>query len=111
MRNHNLEQARIFFFIIFVGIIKLLHEYTARKQVCYSYLLVFSFVNPEKTLKYGMQSTKTTFLIIIQIQSFEKVQLSVVGCSCRSRCYSIFINGSKECHYSLESGLKVLILG
>ena len=46
------EQARIFFFIIFVGIIKLLHEYTARKQVCYSYLLVFSFVNPEKTLNW-----------------------------------------------------------
>ena len=58
-----------------------------------------------------MQSTKTTLLIIIQIQSFEKVHLSVVCCCCRSRCYSILINGSKECYFILESGLKYLYLG
>ena len=42
---------------------------------------------------------------------FEKVHLSVVGCCCRCRCYSILINGSKECYYILESGLSVSILG
>ena len=60
---------------------------------------------------YGTQSTKTTLLIIIQIQSFEKVHLSVVGGCYRGRCYSILTNGSKECYYSLKSGLKVSILG
>ena len=34
----------------------------------------------------------------------------VVGCY-RGRCFSILTNGSKECYYSLESGLKVSILG
>ena len=60
---------------------------------------------------YGILSTKTTLLIIIQIQSFEKVHLSVVGGCYRGRCYSILTNGSKECYYSLELGLKVSILG
>ena len=60
---------------------------------------------------YGILSTKTTLLIIIQIQSFEKVHLSVVGGCYRDRCYSILTNGSKDCYYSLESGLKVSILG
>ena len=59
---------------------------------------------------YGILSTKTTLLIIIQIQSFEKVHLSVVGGCYHGRCYSILTNGSKEYYYSLESGLKVSIL-
>ena len=50
-------------------------------------------------------------LIIILIQSFEKVQLSVIGGCYRDLCYSILTKGSKECYYSLESGLKVSILG
>ena len=50
-------------------------------------------------------------LIIIQIQGFEKVHLSVVGCCCRCPWYSILTNGTKGCYYSLESGLKVGILG
>ena len=36
---------------------------------------------------YGILSTKTTLLIIIQILSFEKVHLSVVG----GRCYSMVV--------------------
>ena len=60
---------------------------------------------------YGILSTKTTLLIIIQIQSFEKVHLSVVGGCYRDRCFSILTDGSIECCYSLESGLKVSILG
>ena len=43
---------------------------------------------------YGILSTKTTLLIIIQIQSFEKVHLSAVGGCYRGRCYSILTNGS-----------------
>ena len=58
---------------------------------------------------HGIITSKTTLLIIIQIQSFEKVHLSVVGDWCRGRCYSILTNDSKE-GYSLESGLKVSIL-
>ena len=38
---------------------------------------------------YGILSTKTTLLIIIQIQSFEKVHLSVVVGCYPGRCYSI----------------------
>ena len=45
------------------------------------------------------------------IQSFEKVQLSVIGGCYRGLCYSILTKGIKECYYSLESGLKVSILG
>ena len=48
-------------------------------------------------------------LIIILIQSFEKVQLSVIGGCYRGLCYSILMKGSKECYSSLESGLKVSI--
>ena len=50
-------------------------------------------------------------LIIILIQSFEKVQLSVIGGCYRGLCYSILPEGKKECYSSLESGLKVSILG
>ena len=50
-------------------------------------------------------------LIIILIQSFEKVELSVIGGCYRGLCYSILMKGSKECYSSLESGLKVSILG
>ena len=57
----------------------------------------------------GILSTKTTLLILILIQSFEKVHLSVVGGCYRGHCYSILTNDSKE-GYSLESGLKVSIL-
>ena len=60
---------------------------------------------------YGILSTKTTLLIIIQIHSFEKVHLSVDGGYYLGRCHSILTNGSKECYYSLSSGLKVSILG
>ena len=59
---------------------------------------------------YGILTTKTALFIIIQIQSFEKVHLSVVGGCYHGRCYSILTNGSKEYYYSLESGLKVSIL-
>ena len=45
---------------------------------------------------YGILTTKTALLIIIQIQSFEKVHLSVVGGCYHGRCYSILTNGSKE---------------
>ena len=60
---------------------------------------------------YGILTTKTALFIIIQIQSFEKVHLSVVGGCYRGRCYSILTNDSKECYYSIESGLRVSILG
>ena len=40
-----------------------------------------------------------------------KVQLSVIGGCYRGLCYSILMKGSKECYSSLESGLKVSILG
>ena len=52
---------------------------------------------------YGILSAKTKLLIIIQIQSFEKVHLSVVGCCCRCSCYSILTSGSKKCYYSPKS--------
>ena len=57
---------------------------------------------------YGILSTKTTLLIIIQIQSFEKVHLSVVGGCYHGRCYSILTNGSKECNYSNRVGTKTI---
>ena len=40
---------------------------------------------------YGIVTTKTA-LFIIQIQSFEKVHLSVVGGCYHGRCYSILTN-------------------
>ena len=49
-------------------------------------------------------------LIIILIQSFEKVQLSVIGGCYLGLCYSILTKGIKECYYSLESGVKLSIL-
>ena len=48
-------------------------------------------------------------LIIIQIQSFEKIHLSVVGGSDRGHCYSVLTNDSKA-GYSLELRIKVAIL-
>ena len=37
-------------------------------------------------------------------------KMMIGGCY-RGLCYSILTKGSKECYYSLESGLKVSILG
>ena len=41
---------------------------------------------------YGILTTKTALFIIIQIQSFEKVHLSVVGGCYHGRCYSILLS-------------------
>ena len=59
-----------------------------------------------KTITFSGQ--ELIFLVIIFVGN---IQLSVIGACYRGLCYSILMKGSKECYSSLESGLKVSILG